>query len=212
MTVLVCVRHGEAEGNSHHRFIGQNDVHLTDRGRQQAVLLAARLGKLPISRIISSDLRRTLDTVEPAAEALSLPVEQDARLREIANGEWSGLLPDEIASGWPEMWIAYRSGADVLRPGGESWQQVRERVLSLVEELPNDDSLVLFSSHGGPSLCLAQWALGIETGRNIFRGPLAAVDNTGIVAIDLRGPRLLAFNDLGHLGDRLPSLPLPFDS
>ncbi len=212
MTVLVCVRHGEAEGNSHHRFIGQNDVHLTDRGRQQAVLLAARLGKLPISRIISSDLRRTLDTVEPAAEALSLPVEQDARLREIANGEWSGLLPDEIASEWPEMWIAYRSGEDVLRPGGESWQQVRERVLSLVEELPNDDSLVLFSSHGGPSLCLAQWALGIETGRNIFRGPLAAVDNTGIVAIDLRGPRLLAFNDLGHLGDRLPSLPLPFDS
>lgn len=212
MTVLICVRHGEADGNSHHRFIGQTDVHLTERGREQALLLAARLGQLPISRIISSDLRRTLDTVRPTAEALSLPIEQDPRLREIANGDWSGLLPDEIATGWPEMWGDYRSGSDVLRPGGESWQHVRERVLSLVEELPNDDSLVLFGSHGGPTLCLAQWALGIEPGRNIFRGPLAAVDNTGIVAIDLRGPRLLAFNDLGHLGDRLPSLPLPFDS
>ncbi|CAN5162670.1 histidine phosphatase family protein [soil metagenome] len=212
MTVLLAVRHGEADGNSHHRFIGQTDAHLTDQGRAQAELLALRLVKLPISRIISSDLRRTIDTVTPTANALGLPVEKDPRLREILNGDWTGLLPDDIANAWPEVWTAYRSGEDVLRPGGESWAHVRERVLSVVEELPVDDSVVLFSTHGGPSLCLAQWAIGIEPGRNIFRGPLAAVENTGLVAIDLRGPRLLAFNDLGHLGDRLPSLPLPFDS
>jgi probable phosphoglycerate mutase len=212
VTVLVAIRHGEAAGNAHHRFIGQTDVPLTDRGREQAEMLANRLVKLPISRIISSDLRRTIDTVAPTAQALSLPVEKDVRLREILNGEWSGLLPDEIASGWPDIWTAYRGGDDVLRPGGESWAHVRERVLSVVTDLPPEDSVVLFSTHGGPCLCLAQWAIGIEPGRNIFRGPLAAVDNTGLVAIDLRWPKLLAFNDLGHLGDQLPSLPLLFDT
>ena len=212
MTLLLAVRHGEAEGNSHHRFIGQTDVALTERGRQQAELLAARLRQLPIDRIVSSDLERAMATVSPAAAELSLRIESDSRLREIQNGEWSGLLPDEIAAGWPEEWQAYRSGADVVRPGGESWAIVRERVLAAVRDLSAHEGVVLVATHGGPALCLAQWALGIPPGHNIFRGPLGAVDNTGIVAIDLRVPRLLSFNDLGHLGDGLPSLPLPFDS
>jgi probable phosphoglycerate mutase len=212
MTVVLAVRHGEAEGNFHHRFIGQSDVPLTELGRNQADLLATRLTRLPISRIISSDLDRALATIRPTAESLAIPVEQDARLREILNGDWSGLLPDEIASRWPDLWQAYRRGDDVLRPGGESWAAVRSRILSVLEDLPQDDAVVLLSTHGGPCLTLAQWALGIEPGRNIFRGPLGAVDNTGLVAIDLSGPRLLAFNDLGHLGNILPTLPLPFDS
>lgn len=212
MTVLLAVRHGEAEGNSHHRFIGQMDFPLTARGRDQTERLAARLRTWPIARIISSDLERAVATVIPIATEQALELEVDSRLREIKNGAWSGLLPAEIAAGWPSEWEAYRAGNDVQRPGGESWAEVRERVVAAALELPDDDSFVLFGTHGGPALCLAQWALGLPPGRNIFRGPLGAVDNTGLVAIDLRGPRLLGFNDLGHLGGGLPSLPLPFDS
>jgi probable phosphoglycerate mutase len=212
VTVVLAIRHGEADGNAHHRFIGQTDVPLTELGKRQAQLLTSRLAGLPVKRIISSDLRRAIDTVQPTAESLSLKIELEPRLREILNGEWSGLLPEQIASGWPGLWQAYRTGEDVLRPGGESWSTVRSRILSVVEELPDEDSVVVLSSHGGPCLCLAQWALGIEPGRNIFRGPLAPVDNTGVVAIDLRGPRLLGFNDLGHLGSVVPSLPLVFDT
>ena len=121
MTKVLVIRHGHAEGNAEHRFIGQTDVPLDDVGRGQARALAERLRSTPIDRIISSDLRRAIDTIQPLAESIDVPIERDSRLREISNGEWSGLLPGEIEQRWPDLWVAYRTGEDVLRPGGEQW-------------------------------------------------------------------------------------------
>lgn len=211
MTIALVIRHGQAEGNSDHRFIGQTDVPLDELGRHQALALTSRLAPLPITRIVSSDLARARETIGPAAASLGLEVETDRRLREIANGEWSGLLPSEIAAGWPEMWQAYVGGADVERPGGENWRQVRSRAVECVAELQGSGDLVTISTHGGPALCLVNWALGLEPTGNIFRGRLGAVENVALNVIDLDGPRLLAYNDLGHVPENLPRIRLPFD-
>ena len=56
MVTLLLVRHGEAEGNLEHRFIGQTDVPLTDTGRAQIRTLTKRLVGLPITKVVSSDL------------------------------------------------------------------------------------------------------------------------------------------------------------
>ncbi|HJU51758.1 MAG TPA: histidine phosphatase family protein [Acidimicrobiia bacterium] len=211
MTIALVLRHGQAEGNADHRFIGQTDVPLDVLGRHQAQALAKRLVALPISRIVSSDLIRARDTIAPGAEALGLAVETDVRLREIANGEWSGLLPAEIKSGWPDLWQQYVDGEDVDRPGGENWRQVRSRVVECVAELAGKDDLVAISTHGGPALCLVSWALGFEPDGNIFKGRLGAIENVALNVIDLEGPRLLAYNDLGHVPESLPRVRLPFD-
>ncbi len=105
---LLLVRHGEAEGNKERRFIGQSDVPLSGLGRRQALAIADRLTEVPISRIVSSDLQRARDTVSPLAEMLQLAVDTNKGLREIENGEWSGLLASEIEQLWPEMWDEYR--------------------------------------------------------------------------------------------------------
>jgi glucosyl-3-phosphoglycerate phosphatase len=211
VTVALVIRHGQAEGNSDHRFIGQTDVPLDALGQLQAEALAKRLAQLPIERIISSDLARARDTIAPGAAALGLPVETDRRLREIANGEWSGLLPTEIKGGWPAMWQAYIEGEDVERPGGESWRKVRARVVECVNELQRTAELVAISTHGGPALCLVNWALGLAPDGNIFKGRLGAIENVALNVIELEGPRLLAYNDLGHVPEGLPRLRLPFD-
>ena len=211
MTIALVIRHGQAEGNSEHRFIGQTDVPLDVLGRHQAEALAKRLAPLPITRVVSSDLVRARDTIAPGAQALKLPVETDVRLREIANGEWSGLLPAQIRDGWPELWQAYVDGEDVARPGGESWRVVRRRAVECVAELQDTEDLVAISTHGGPALCLVSWALGFEPDGNIFKGRLGAIENVALNVIDLEGPRLLAYNDLGHVPESLPRVSLPFD-
>ena len=127
MATLVVVRHGEAEGNHSHRFIGQSQMKLTEEGHRQAEVLAARLSSLPVTRLVSSDLVRCIATLEPLARVAGLPVETDPGLREIDNGEWTGLLPEEIRQGWPEMWSQYVAGGDVPRPGGERWIDVAGR-------------------------------------------------------------------------------------
>lgn len=195
---LVLVRHAEAAGNPEHRFIGQTDVELTGRGRRQAEAVGLRLRSVPVDRVVSSDLMRAADTAAAIAGVLDRTVELEPRLREIHNGEWAGLTPEEILAGWPDMFTRYRGGEDVPRPGGERWADVRARVTAAVSELIEGPELTVVVSHGGPIVIAAHWAAGQSVDGNVFRGPLGAVRNTAITVID-PGPKLTSFNDVGHL-------------
>ena len=204
-TILV-VRHGQAEGNSEHRFIGQTNVALSPQGYEEAEALAARLAGRHITRIVSSDLSRCVDTVTPLAHRTRLSIETDDRLREISNGEWSGRLPEEIAEGWPHLWQRYVSGEDVPRPGGERWADVRARTLACVNDLADRTpvgQVVLVCTHGGPALHLITWAVGIEPHGNIFKGTLGPIANASVSTLGFPGPRLLGYNDVGHLTGEL---------
>lgn len=203
MTRILVVRHGEAEGNREHRFIGQTDVPLTDYGRNQVVALTERLSSLGITRVVSSDLQRAADTVGPTAAALGLEVEHDKRWREIANGEWANLLAADVEERWPDLWSRYRGGEDVDRPGGECWGDVQVRAVEAVEELLeglNSDDTVLVGTHAGPALGILRWAISLPPVGSVWRGPFGQLHNTSISTISLPGPRLHTVNDTGHLG------------
>lgn len=208
---LVLVRHGQAEGNSEHRFIGQTDVALTELGRRQAEAVGLRLRTADVTRVISSDLVRASDTAAAIAAVAGLEVETEQSIREIHNGEWAGLTPDEIARGWPDLWTRYRGGEDVPRPGGERWADVRARTLGVLERLIALDGISVVVSHGGPIIVGAHWAAGQVVDGNVFRGPLSAVRNAALTVVD-PGPKLTAFNDVGHLeafaGFEVPDAPV----
>ena len=216
MARILVVRHGHAQGNAEHRFIGQTDVPLDDLGHRQSRALAERLRTSPIDRIVSSDLRRAIDTITPLADAVGIEIERDPRLREISNGEWSGLLPEEIAGRWPELWAGYRAGEDVLRPSGEQWAAVRERVVEAVREHARSGELIVLCTHGGPALNLALWTCGFPPGGNIFTGKLGGLANTSVTTIEIGAgdeheARLIGFNDVGHLEGPTPDSRLPFE-
>lgn len=204
---LVVVRHARADGNAAHRFIGWSDVGLDEAGGRQALALAHRLGGTAIERIVVSDLRRAVETAAPLAARLKIEMEREPALREIDNGAWTGLLPSEIEAGWPELWTAYVNGADVDRPGGERWEDVRARVHRAMGELAGGPTTLVIS-HGGPVVLAVEWALGTRFEGNIFRGPLAVPANAAISVI-ASGPKLLTYNDVGHLGP-LASLDVPY--
>lgn len=199
-STVVVVRHAEAEGNRERRFIGQTDVGLSPLGRRQADVLGRRLRTLPVTRIVSSDLRRCVETVRDFATSAGIGIETDSRWREIANGQWGGLLAEEIEERWPDAWQRYRGGEDVPRPDGERWADVRTRVVEAFEDLARqlqDNDLVVVSTHGGPGAVLALWATGL-TG-TAFGGPFGPLANASITTLSLPGPRLLGINDVGHL-------------
>lgn len=205
---LVVIRHGTAEGNRHHRFIGWSPVRLDDDGHRQAEAVADRLQQAGVSRVVSSDLIRAVETARPLAERLGVELETDERLREVNNGDWTGMLPTEIADRWPELWEAYVSGEDVARPGGEQWADVRARIRTALTDLADEDTTTAVFTHGGPVLLAAEWALDAAFPGNIFRGPLAAPSNASITTIET-GPRLLGYADVGHLWP-LATLDVPY--
>lgn len=133
--VLFC-RHGEVETHMVGSFIGRTDTPLSDLGRHQAEAIGAYLGDAPIDAIVSSPLRRALDTAAPLARALGQKLDVRRDFREMDYGDWDGLHWHEIEARSPDFaprWQADPQGLPC--PGGESGQTFQDRVRTALDSL-----------------------------------------------------------------------------
>lgn len=194
--MLILVRHGVTPDNKRLVFQGHGGSPLDDEGIAQAKLVAARLVKLPISSIWSSDLDRARGTAAEIGALCNIPTQVDERLREVDVGAWSGLPREELELQFPDEWAAWRRGEDVRRGGGETYAECGERVASALREVREQSlgKLVVCVSHGGAIRSGAAQILGIPASK------LAPLRNTSLTVIEWSGePRLLSYNDAGHL-------------
>ncbi len=152
-TRLILWRHGHTEWNAERRVQGHRDVPLSALGRAQAAEAAPLLATLAPAAIVSSDLRRCLDTALELSKLTGLPVRQDPRLRERAYGEWEGFTMAEIARRWPESYARKNLGTDAAELGhgierpGDVMKRVGEALREAAEAAPNATTVVV--SHGG---------------------------------------------------------------
>ena len=89
MTRVWLVRHG-ASTAAPGLAIGVSDPPLSELGRAQAHRLAGTLAARPLVRVISSDLKRALETATIIAARHGLVAETSRALREIDFGRWEG--------------------------------------------------------------------------------------------------------------------------
>lgn len=90
MTKLIFLRHGESEYNRIKKYAGQLDVPLSEVGKQQAIIAGSYIAKnYKIDEIYSSNLSRAIETAQPIANALKLPIHIDKRLSELDSGVWT---------------------------------------------------------------------------------------------------------------------------
>lgn len=86
MSTVHLIRHAKAKN----RLAWEQADHLrplTKRGRREANAIARRLGDEPVQRLVSSPFSRCLQTLEPLAVTLDLPIETTDLLAEGAGGE-----------------------------------------------------------------------------------------------------------------------------
>ena len=126
---ILLARHGETAWNAEGRYQGQEDIPLSPVGEAQARALGERLRGVHIDRAVASPLARALRTAELALGDARLGLlTTDAGLKEIAHGEWEGLLANEIRERDADRLHAWRHAPhEVLMPQGESLQHVLER-------------------------------------------------------------------------------------
>ncbi len=152
MTRLIIVRHGQTLWNLERKYQGHSDIALTDNGRRQAEAVAARLATEKIDSVYASDLSRAYKTAQCIADKHNLPVSLVPALREIKFGDWEGLTYEQITAQWPGMLGKLWSTPDELQiPGGESFQQLKERAYTAVEKIVTDhpEQTVAIVAHGG---------------------------------------------------------------
>ena len=167
---LVMLRHGQTEWNAGSRMQGQIDTDLTDLGRQQADAAAELLAKRQPLLIVSSDLRRALDTAVALSDRSGQPVSIDTRLRETHLGDWQGMTHVEVDDVSPGARLAWRDDARWAPHGGEGRVDVADRSVPLVRELvaqqvgwgvEDPDRPVVLVAHGGLIAALTGALLGL---------------------------------------------------
>jgi broad specificity phosphatase PhoE len=183
---LILVRHGESTWNAEQRLQGQLDPPLSDRGREQALALAAMLDGVPPDRAVSSDLSRARQT----AELLGLRDPRlDPRWREIDVGEWAGRTAAEIDALGGEL-TNWRGGSRTARDG-ETWADFAVRVTGALEELIAAGGPWLVVCHGG---CI-RVSVAHVTGADPLR--LGSPPNASATVFELGSrPRLLVYGSL----------------
>jgi probable phosphoglycerate mutase len=163
-TRFLLLRHGQTELSVQRRYSGRGNPPLTELGREQAARVAKMLAaKGNVAAVVTSPLGRARETAEAAAAALGVPVHVIDGLIETDFGDWEGLTFQEAAQRDPQLHAGWLGDPSVPAPGGESFDQVRERVEAarrdLVALYPGANLVVV--SHVTPIKTLLQLALGV---------------------------------------------------
>src|SRR5690606_7145186 len=163
-TRFLLLRHGQTELSIERRYSGRGNPPLTALGREQAARAAKMLAaKGDIAAVISSPLGRAQETAEAAATALGVPMQICEGLIETDFGDWEGLTFAEAVARDPQLHSDWLGDPSLPAPGGESFDQVRERVEAarrdLVALYPGANLVVV--SHVTPIKTLLQLALGV---------------------------------------------------
>jgi len=155
MSRIVLVRHAEPEESARGLCYGTLDVGLSDEGRAHAERLASSLAALPYDAVYASPRRRALETAAP----LALPAIVDDDLREIDFGEFEGRRYDEIATTHADVYRQWMEApTTVTFPGGESYEDLRERALRSLTRIGQAHDCAIVVTHGGVVRAgLAEW-------------------------------------------------------
>ncbi|MCA1060514.1 histidine phosphatase family protein [Rossellomorea aquimaris] len=172
MTTFGLIRHGITDWNDLGKAQGISDIPLNENGREQAFLIGGRLmneGKWDL--IATSDLSRAGETAQIIGSALNIPINQDARLREINCGEIEGTTEEYRLQTWGKNW------RDIVK-GMEKYEEVGRRGKEALRELVNTypGQRILIVSHGALIGLTLQHLLPMQF-------PETYIDNTSLTIL-----------------------------
>lgn len=196
---VYLVRHGQTDWNVRGLAQGHTDIPLSEIGQGQVSLLASAFEEIPITHLFSSDLQRAKQTARVIGEGNRIDPLLRQDLRERSFGEWEGSPYEEVLARIEAQAREEKlSSFQVRPPGGESLEDVWQRVGLLVESLSSLRDNVAIVSHGGTcGALLARLILApVESVRSFRFG------NTAITELERRkdGHYMIArYNDMRHL-------------
>ncbi|MEN3377074.1 MAG: hypothetical protein V7604_2429 [Hyphomicrobiales bacterium] len=146
---VYLVRHGV------HDLLGKvlcgrmDGVGLSPAGHGQASRLAEQFTDVSVDLVASSPRQRALETAQPIAGTLNLPLRIDAEMDEIDLGDWTGApfarLDDD------PRWHAWNGRRATSRPPrGESMRELQTRVVDHLERVRLSGNNAVIVSHAEP--------------------------------------------------------------
>ena len=169
---LWLVRHGETEWSRDGRHTSTTDLDLTENGVEVAKALCERLAGESFDLVLSSPRHRALRTAVLAGVD---DVHIDADLVEWDYGDYEGVTTSEIRETVPG-WTVWTHPT----PGGETAEQVTERLDRVVARVREHGGRVLVFGHGHALRALtARWIEQPVSEGRFFKLDTATVSTLG---------------------------------
>ncbi|MEP7089577.1 MAG: histidine phosphatase family protein [Nocardioidaceae bacterium] len=169
---LWLVRHGETEWSRDGRHTSVTDLDLTEKGVEVARTLKDRLAEHSFDLVLSSPRHRARRTADLAGFT---GFEVDEDLVEWDYGDYEGISTPEIRETVPD-WTVWTH----LTPGGETAEQVTERLDRVVDRARRTGGRVLAFGHGHSLRALAaRWIEQPVTEGRFFKLDTATVSTLG---------------------------------
>ena len=156
------IRHGETDFNKKRFFYGKADVSINETVKEQSALLNQLMKGRSISRVYTSQLKRTQETA-----AIIFPDQNPTAykaLNERDFGLWEGRTANEIQAAFPLVWEEWlESPFEVTPSKAEPFDKFKERVWSIVEEIRETaDPEIVIVGHLGVLRLIYQFLVNRE--------------------------------------------------
>jgi ribonuclease H / adenosylcobalamin/alpha-ribazole phosphatase len=167
---VLLLRHGQTPMSIDRRYSGRGDVTLTELGERQAHAAGKRLAAMDgvvtadgVAPVIASPLARTRQTAQAVVDATGGDLHFHDGLRETDFGDWEGLTFREAADQYPKLHREWLGDAGVRPPGGESLDEVFERVTATRDDLLQRyaGETIIVVSHVTPIKAFLRLGLGV---------------------------------------------------
>jgi probable phosphoglycerate mutase len=159
---IYLVRHGDVDYfDAAGQPVQPATVSLNSEGRSQIEALARELAAVPLDRVVSSDLPRSMETAAILTGSRRLAIETRAAFREIQPGRLAEIPVDDLEEAFVGAF-----GSEITREtrflAGESFGFLMDRVLACFQELLSDNAWrsLLIVAHGGVNRTILSHALG----------------------------------------------------
>lgn len=204
MTIYL-VRHGKDDENYRG---GWSDLGLVEEGIIQSQLLGEYLcqnkEKYAIDTLISSDLRRAVETTKEIEVKLNISAEYSEEWRENNNGILAGILNSEALQKYPGLFFNTLR-MDERYPEGESpiefYNRIKETYYRLCSRIINNEigPNVMIVTHGGVINIIYHIIKGVEWSNKCVS--LCKMTTTGIhkIEYDIDGWKISESNVIEHL-------------
>ena len=206
MTKYYFIRHAESLANARGIYQGQTyDTGLTLRGKKQAKKMAELFRGKKLDLIITSPLKRTLETAEELMRPTNTQIFIEPLITETNHGLWEGKNKNQIKETWTETYKKWLTNpADVAFPEGETFKETRERVIAWWRKAKTSNDEIAVVTHDNIIRIIIAETLDLKLD-NIWKFNLLPTAVT-IVEKNDGGSKLVLLNDTRHLKENATNI------
>ncbi len=187
---IYLIRHGETPWSLSGQHTGTTDIALTEKGKQEALLIGQRLKGHAFAKIYVSPSKRAQQTCEIAGLMKHAYIEPN--LVEWDYGDYEGITTFEIWKQEPH-WNLFQRGA----PNGESLADITERANTFLSKLHSIHGDIALFSHGHILRVLAARYLKLPASEG--KSFMLSASSISILSYERDTPVIALWNDTSHL-------------